>query len=155
MKLSRRQFLQWSGSAALVVTAGCDALPGKALLGLAGKPERTGPFQPPAAESIDLIAHALNRLSFGPCPGEYARVKKLGHTPEEAVHAYLEEQLNAHRINDDYCTRAVRRFDSTLNEPLGELFEYQEKFLLGEMTRAAILRATFTERQLYEVMPVR
>ena len=152
MNFSRRTFLRVGGGAALAATAGCDPLPKSFLLGFQGKPERTGPFHPPTSASIDLAAHALNRLSFGPCPGDYARVKKLGGNEREALQNYVEEQLHPEKISDDWCDYSTRRFAETLNEPAGELFEYQEKFLLSEMTREAILRAVLTERQLYEVM---
>jgi uncharacterized protein (DUF1800 family) len=46
----------------------------------------------------------------------------------------------------------LRRFTETLNQPAGDLFEYQEKFLLNEMMRESVLRAVLTERQLHEVM---
>ena len=52
---------------------------------------------------------------------------------------------------DPAADYAVRRFQ-TMNQPLGELFEYKEKILLEEMTRAPLLRAALSKRQLYEVM---
>lgn len=63
----------------------------------------------------------------------------------------MEEQLHPEDIDDGVTDYALRRFD-TLNQPLGEMFEYKERVLLDEMTRATLLRATISERQLYEVM---
>ncbi|MEO6182939.1 MAG: hypothetical protein ABIP71_07575, partial [Verrucomicrobiota bacterium] len=117
MNHSRRTFLKVGGSsAALLAVVGCDQLP-RELRFLQGQ-TKGGPFQPPAAETIDPIIHALNRVAFGPRPGDYARLKKLGTTPELAATAYIEQQLNPERIDDEAGEYAVRRFE-TLKEPLG------------------------------------
>ena len=151
MKLSRRTFLKAGGSsAALLATVGCDQLP-RELRFLAGEPKPGGPFQPPASTEIDPIAHALNRLAFGPRPGDYERIRKLGTTPKGAAAAYLEEQLNPKLIKDEESEYAVRRFE-TLDEPLGELFEYQDDLLHKELMRGTLIRAVLSERQLFEVM---
>lgn len=149
MNLSRRTFLRVGGSAALLATVGCDQLPRE--LRALYQPANNGPFQPPTTASVDALTHVLNRAAFGPRPGDYARVSKLGVTPDEAAAAYLEQQLNPELIDDDEAEHAVRRFE-TLNEPLGELFEYQEVLLQNELMRGAVARAIHSERQLYEVM---
>ncbi len=112
---------------------------------------KIGPCVPPTGEGIDLISHVMNRLSFGPTPSEYARVKGLAGTEEEAVAAYLEEQLNPEEIPDKRAQRAARRFEA-LSAPLGEMYEYKEEFLLEQLTRVTLVRAARSERQLYEVM---
>ena len=151
MKLTRRKFLKVGGSsAALLATVGCDQLP-RELRALYQPARSSGPFQPPAAADIDPVTHVLNRAAFGPRPGDYARIKKLGATPELAASAYLEQQLTPEHLDDAETEYAVRRFE-TLNEPLGELFEYQEELLQNELMRGALTRAVWSERQLYEVM---
>ena len=151
MNFSRRKFLKVGGSsAALLATVGCDQLP-RELRALYRSPNSNGPFQPPTAEDIDPVTHVMNRAAFGPRPGDYARVSKLAPTPEQAAAAYLEQQLNPEKIDDDAAEYVVRRFE-TLNEPLGELFEYQEALLHDELMRGALTRAVWSERQLYEVM---
>ena len=150
MNLSRRKFLKvGGGSAALLATVGCDQLPRE--LRALYQSSNTGPFQPPTAANIDAVTHVLNRAAFGPRPGDHARVSKMGTTPEEAAAAYLEQQLSPEKIDDEEAEYAVRRFE-TLNEPLGELFEYQEELLQNELMRGAVTRAVRSERQLYEVM---
>ena len=42
----------------------------------------------------ETITHVLNRIGFGPRPGDVARVQKLG------LQAYIEEQLHPERIDD-------------------------------------------------------
>ncbi|MBI3880204.1 MAG: DUF1800 domain-containing protein [Verrucomicrobia bacterium] len=153
MNSSRRKFLQTGATtAALAATAGCGVdwrNPVRGFVAAAGFDSQ--PFQPPTAEAIDPVAHVLNRLSFGARPGDYQRVRKLGATPEEAARAYVEEQLQPEKLDDSLADRIVRRFDA-LDEPAAEMFEYKERFLLNQMVKAAVLRAVYSERQLYEVM---
>ena len=151
MNVSRRSFLRaGGGSAALLVTVGCDQLP-REVRGLFQQAKADAPFQPPVAGEIDTITHLLNRVTFGPRPGDYERIRKLGSTPNEAAAAYLERQLKPETIDDEESDYAVRRFE-TLNEPLGELFEYQEELLQNELMRGTLTRAVWSERQLYESM---
>lgn len=150
MTHSRRTFLKAGGSsAALLAVIGCERLPRE--LRFLQDQSRSGPFQPPTATTIDPVSHVLNRAAFGPRPGDYARLRKLAPTPEQAAEAYLEEQLSPERIDDEEGEYAARRFE-TLNEPLGELFEYQETLLQNELMRGTLARAVHSERQLFEVM---
>ncbi len=151
MKLSRRQFIQAGGVSALAATTACDAVPEALLIGRRVPPRGEGPFQAPSGQRPDLIAHALNRLTFGPRPGDYERVRKLAPDEDAAFAAFLDQQLNPSSIDDPAAENAIRRFE-TLSQPAGELFEYQEKLLLAELTRSTLLRALLSERQLYEVM---
>lgn len=144
--LSRRLFLRGAAGVALFSTSSCDRI--EDVLGLGSK---VGPCVPPTGEGIDLISHVLNRVSFGPTPSEYARVKGMGDSEESAVEAYLEKQLDPEKIPDKRAQRAARRFEA-LSAPLGEMYEYKEEFLLEQLTRATLVRATRSERQLYEVM---
>lgn len=151
MSLSRRVFLKAGGcSAALLATVGCDQLP-RELRALYQPPQNTGPFKPPTTADIDPVTHVLNRAGFGSRPGDHSRLRKLGPTLEAASAAYLEQQLNPEGIEDAEAQYAVCRFE-TLNEPLGELFEYQDALLQHELMRGTLTRAIRSERQLYELM---
>jgi uncharacterized protein (DUF1800 family) len=151
MRLSRRDFLRAGGSAAALMTAaGCDPLPGELSFLFTQQPDG-GPFQPPAAEDIDAVSHVLNRVTFGPRPGDYARTSRLGATPEQAAATYLEHQLNPEGIDDAEAVHVARRFE-TLGLPPGELFECQDGLLHNELMRGTLARAARSERQLYEVM---
>ena len=160
MRANRRDFLKAGvGGVALLTTVGCDQLPRQLRELLAISPPQTGPFQTPAQALIDPVTHALNRMAFGPRPGDYQRVLALldsrvtppASRSDEAVAAYLEQQLNPERLDDERGELAARRFE-TLQEPLGELFEYQPELLHSELMRASLARAVYSERQLYEVM---
>ena len=170
MSLSRRHFLQVGAGAVATAMVGCDDLK-KAhdYLGF-GLPKQPleGPLTPPSGAEIDAVSHALNRLAFGPRPGDHARVSAMG------VSAYLEEQLQPEQIDDRRCEQMVRRFED-IAEPnersyallqrvtrgqlfsyeqtmTGEMFESDPKALLQELTGATIMRAVFSRRQLYEQM---
>lgn len=144
MSLSRKQFCVAAGAATLT---GCTKLP----IGLRTLERQAGHFQAPTHESVDLISHVLSRTSFGPRAGDYGRVAALAPTQEAAVRLHIEQQLNPDAIDDSKLDRALRRLEC-LYEPAGELFEYKPKHLLEQLTRAAILRAAWSERQLFEVM---
>jgi uncharacterized protein (DUF1800 family) len=151
MKISRRQFVQAGAAATAVALAGCDKIPDFLTAAFRQKPAYDGPFRAPASAEIDLISHALNRVTFGARPHDYGRVAKLASDPQDAVAAFLEQQLAPDTIDDSYCARRIRRFE-TLAFPLGEMFEFQEKLLLSELQRSTLLRACISERQLFEVM---
>lgn len=152
MKLPRRKFLKaGAGSLALLATAGCDQLPRELRFLALSDTKGSKPFQPPSSSSLDPVVHALNRTAFGPRPADYQRIKSLSGSVDEAAATYLEQQLRPERIDDDEGDYAARRFE-TLNEPLGELFEYKQDLLQHELMRATLARAVFSERQLYEVM---
>jgi len=177
MNLSRRHFLGIAGGAALT---GCDRTPKQMrdnlwrALGKPSAPRLEGPFTAPASAAIDDASHVLARLTFGARPGDYARVAALG------AKAFIEEQLAPEKIRDGLCERVIRHEFESLAEPdsvffprtddgkdpltalfptlksagarVGDLYEYKEKVLLNDLTRATILRAVLSERQLFEVM---
>ncbi|MGH7973821.1 MAG: DUF1800 family protein, partial [Limisphaerales bacterium] len=150
MKLPRRKFLRAGGSLALLAATGCDQLP-RELKVLFIQPTAAGPFQPPSQNSIDPVVHALNRAAYGPRPGDYQRVRTLANSADAAAAAWIEQQLSPEKLDDEDGDYAVRRFE-TLNQPLGELFEYQQSLLQHELMRSTLARAVFSRRQLYEVM---
>ncbi len=164
MNLPRRSFLKAGASMALLATAGCDRMPREVRLLMALNSKETGPFSSPAGSTIDPITHVLNRAAFGPRPGDYQRILALGKKSSdkpgaemspaqlrEAAEAYLAQQLQPEKLQDDQAEYAAARFE-TLSEPLGELFEYQPELLQNELMRATLARAVLSERQLYEVM---
>ena len=105
-----------------------------------------GPLTPSAAAGIDPVAHALNRFTFGPGPGDYARVSAMG------VEAFLDDQLAPEKIEDGVCERAVARFSECWWEPVGEAYDEDDEALSPALRRVALLRAIYSKRQLFEVM---
>ncbi|RYD31668.1 MAG: DUF1800 domain-containing protein, partial [Verrucomicrobiaceae bacterium] len=149
----RRHFLRLAGGAgALSWLTACDRLKDlKASLPLGPGADTLVPFKTPSGYGPDLISHTLNRLTWGAAPGEYARVSALGSTPEDCLERFLEEQLQPEKIEDP-ATRAVLARLEAVREPMTELFEYKPSQLDSELTRAAVIRASHSRRQLYEVM---
>src|SRR5215510_11908167 len=56
---------------------------------------------PPTLSEDQKILHLLNRIGFGPRPGDLARVKRIG------IERFLEEQLNPDEIIDDFLARPL------------------------------------------------
>jgi uncharacterized protein (DUF1800 family) len=136
-----------------------------------------------------VIAHVLNRLGFGPTPGDFERVRRIG------LATYIEQQLHPERITDKAMDARVAGFE-TLTKSARELAETYylpaqiarqqaqrrnatqdpsmsataqpnriemmdpqqaqairvERRALLELAQQKILRATYSERQLQEVM---
>src|SRR5690348_1858437 len=59
----------------------------------------------------DSALHALNRLAYGPRPGEVDSVARMG------VLAWIDRQLDPDRISDDAARAAERRFDILSADP--------------------------------------
>jgi len=88
-----------------------------------------------APSEDELAIHALNRLGFGPRPGDLERVKSMG------IEAYIEEQLHPERIADPVVDAKLASF-STLRMGIPELLEKTGPVL----PEAARRRATIFER---------
>jgi len=146
---SRRSFVGRAGAAALVsLGAGCRA--GR-LFHPPSLAADGGPFVVPDGERVDLVGHVLGRCTYGARPGDRKRLLGLGDTPREAVLAWLEAQLRPDRVPDEEVAHRLRAFES-LGWPVGDLYEFRKPRLLEDLTRATLLRAVFSTRQLLEVM---
>jgi len=143
MRSTRREFLAAAGTASAMALAGCDGRVRDFFR--PGPPNDDGPFLAPETSEIDLTSHLINRLTYGPRPGDYARVRALG------TGAFIEEQLAPESLDDGACERITRRLE-TLAAPTGELFEYKRVVLQRELTKNVALRGLYSRRQLYEQM---
>src|SRR6266581_1853427 len=127
--------------------------------------------QPPVLTPRDSAFHALNRLAYGPRPGEVARVAR------EGVMRWIDRQLAPDQIAagdrvarerefrvlhydrgdlaqlylDAQRERRERKADTTADQTPGPV-EQQGRRLAGQLAELAVVRATISERQLYEVM---
>lgn len=179
MSVTRRQFLVAGAGAVVAAGSGCSDLreistDARRWLGRPTAPPLSGPLTPPAASDVDAVSHLLNRLTFGARPGDYRRVSALG------AEAFIAEQLAPQRQDDWLCERVIRHEFDSLAEPesrlfprqadtrdalqqifpamkdkgarVSDLYEYKDKVLLADLTRATVLRAVLSERQLFEVM---
>ena len=109
------------------------------------------------------VVHFLNRTSFGPNAAAIERVNRIG------IRAYLDEQLAPEKIDDSVAEEKVRAL-KTMRLSSGELFELYPppkvalekgmamgrtnapRVVIFELQQARLLRAVYSQRQIYEVM---
>jgi hypothetical protein len=60
----------------------------------------------PANPDDKTIVHVLNRLGFGPAPGDVERVRKIG------LAAYIDQQLHPDRLKDESIDARLARFET-------------------------------------------
>ncbi|MEM7350759.1 MAG: DUF1800 domain-containing protein [Acidobacteriota bacterium] len=123
-----------------------------------GLPVKSSPA-PPAAAVI-----ALNRLGFGPRPGDIDAFDSLGVTDVERLNAYVEEQLDPDSIDDSAAeARLAQSAFTTLDKTLEAL--WQDHVLepddddwdlimqpFWETQFATFLRGIHSKKQLLEVL---
>lgn len=121
-----------------------------ALLGLA-----PGAFSdPPAVRRLtekEATSHVLNRLAFGPRPGDVAYVSSLGWKN------WVDEQLRPEAINDYLADSTIRKQCPSLALSLAELQqigtdEKRVAKLKDELVASTIWRAAYGRRQLQEAV---
>ena len=85
------------------------------------------------------IVHALNRLTYGPRPGDVERVKAIG------LEKWIEGQLSIRATDHaDQQARGADRADRS-----GQMARHRQ---LLELQAAKLMRAVYSERQLEEVL---
>lgn len=179
MRMTRRQFIVAGAGAVAAAGGGCDRGPdliteARRFVGKPTAPLLPAALAPSDSAEIDLVSHVLNRLTFGARPGDYRRVATMG------VEAFVAGQLAPATLDDTVCARVIRHEFDSLADPegsflrredgagdplqklfpalrdrgarVGDLYEFKDKVLLDDLTRATILRAVLSERQLCEVM---
>lgn len=103
-------------------------------------------FRAPTSAEIDEATHVINRLTFGPRPGDHQRITAMG------ARNFIAEQLDPASIKDHEAEAQSRHFEALHAWPAGELLEYSPAELLDQLTRDKIQRALHSKRQLFEVM---
>jgi uncharacterized protein (DUF1800 family) len=102
-------------------------------------------------------------MAFGPRPGDLDAFNALGGTPEAALVAYIEQQLNPETIDDSaFDTLLAGRQYQTLGKTQAQLWSdhvrtanlpWEERTRpLWETVETTFLRATYSKRQLVEVL---
>lgn len=184
MPLTRREFLQDMAFVAAVVglptwATNLDELPP---FDLAAPAPNNNPrsWNPPNAPiAVDPAITVLNRIAFGPRPGDFERVQKMG------IDAYINEQLNPESIDDSALEQKIGQLYPTLkmsladlmrdypqvNRKLAQNLSRPEKFELlleelglktdnskppalvaNELQEATLMRAIYSKRQLQETL---
>jgi uncharacterized protein (DUF1800 family) len=128
----------------------------------------------PAKPDDKTIVHVLNRLGYGPAPGDIDRVRALG------LSAYIEQQLHPERIADqgmaahldglstltmssrdmaqdiflpaEMARREAQRTGTPVRPPQQPGPMQGERRVIAELNQQKLLRAAYSEKQLNEVM---
>jgi uncharacterized protein (DUF1800 family) len=137
MNLSRRQLLIGSAASAVAATGCSNKLRNFAF----GQQSDLSP--PPNFEDPDAVL--LNRIGFGPAPGELAELKKIGRE------AYVDQQLDAALDEPLELALRLNRLD-VLRLTESDLHDLPEERVLEQLQQAAILRAVHSPNQLLERM---
>jgi uncharacterized protein (DUF1800 family) len=130
---------------------------------------------------VASVTHALNRLAFGPRPGDAARVREMG------LEKWIEQQLSPDRIANQALDARLARFDTLTLDAATIARDYflparqqrrarqlaagpapdtpmqpamqpmrddirQERRIFAELSEAKVVRAVYSERQLEEVL---
>ncbi len=175
--LNRREFLKMSGTlagaaflAALAPRRGDSAAAGSADTFSTYLPlivQESGGGGTPASAPLAVIA--LNRMAFGPRPGDIEAFQALGSTDARRLSAYVQQQLDPDSIDDsEFEARYAAAGFQTLHKTLEELFAdhivnnpYDEaddahwqwySLPAYELAEATFLRAVYSRKQLSEVL---
>jgi uncharacterized protein (DUF1800 family) len=101
---------------------------------------------PPESRDEATITHVLNRVTFGPRPGDVDKVRAIG------LAAWIEQQLHPERITDGAVMTLLPPPEpppaSADPRELRRFARQQIQTLAGEK----IVRASYSERQLQEVL---
>ena len=113
---------------------------------LTGSPAATYTALPKNVEAAGSALHALNRVGFGPKPGDVAHVVAVGPA------AWIEEQLADRMEEDPTVTWRVNALDTQqMEQDSPDTFyctDYDQ--IQREMAQAALLRAVYSRHQLRE-----
>src|ERR1700748_329352 len=98
--------------------------------GLSG---RSDDAVPPQATEHDEIVHVLNRITFGPRPGDVEKVEKMG------LSNYIQQQLHPETIDDSAVEQQVSQFElwQMSSQELSQLFLEERKQNLEKQKRLA------------------
>ncbi len=140
MKINRRDCLR------LGAAAGAGAL-------LTGCSQAVRRFATPAlpetlelpSDNVEPITRLVNRVSFGPPPGEITRVAALGRD------SYVEEQLHP-GSGEPLAVSARLRGLEAFEVGAGEVGDLRKEEILRQMQMAAIIYAVYSPHQLRERM---
>jgi len=134
---------------AALVTAACSAPMARPTSDV----ERSRITLPPSPLTEEQrIAHVLNRLGYGPRPGDLARVKQMG------LAVYIDRQLDPAGIPDDAADRAAGWYPTLgmSSRELAHQYPLPDQQVLakvrsGEMTPEEVARAIPPERRPYRI----
>lgn len=99
-------------------------------------------------QSPDEVFRALNRLTFGPRPGQVEAVRKQG------LQNWFTQQMNPDAIDDSNVENRLGDYltlDMTLSELVSQRGAQEARAIL-ELDSATVMRSVYSPRELHEVM---
>jgi uncharacterized protein (DUF1800 family) len=114
-----------------------------ALALLLGGAARAAPS--PGTQYADII-HVLNRLGYGPRPGDVERVRQMG------IDRYIEEQLHPERISDGDVEKRLAGFRTLAMTPVQLVLHYPPKAMVARLEKLAE-GGNARAKQIYAMLP--
>lgn len=173
-KINRREFLKlmgaFAGASAALTACAPDQPPGPQPTRIAPTPvSPTGVPPEPVLPPAPLGVIALNRMAYGPRPGDVEAFNALGATDEERLRVFVSQQMNPDSIDDsEFEARYAAAGFETLHKTQEELYHdhiannpydsndetYWEWYSKPayELVEASFLRAVYSKKQLVEVL---
>ncbi|MBB6086230.1 DUF1800 domain-containing protein [Wenzhouxiangella marina] len=120
-------------------------------------------FEDNRIDPDEFAWRVLERISYGARPEDLAQFNGLGSTVDERLDAWLDLQLNWQALPDnDLQSRLSAAGFQTLGKPITQLWadhvrgsmngSPERYFPVAETDAARLMRATYSSRQLYEMM---
>lgn len=173
-KMNRRDFLKlmgaFAGASAVMTACAPEQVPGPDPTRVVEPPVNpTGVPPEPALPPVALGIIALNRIAYGPRPGDLDAFNALGSNDDERLRNYVTQQLNPDSIDDsEFETRYAAAGFETLHKTQDELYfdhiannpydsnndEYWNWYAKPayELVDATFLRAVYSKKQLVETL---
>lgn len=152
---TRRDFLRTSGLASvyLTLTAGSNPLAAGISSRMFDHMLREDALASDAStDETASVVHLLNRITWGPRPGDVEAVIKQGYD------AFIDEQLHPETIDDSEVQQRIAGFDA-LKMSSAELWSAfpsngspPPTRIIDQLHSATLLRAIYSKRQLFEIM---
>ncbi len=119
-------------------------------------------FEDTSASAAQFAWRALERLTYGARPDDLVFFEGLGSNSEDRLAIWLDWQLDWTQVQDgDVQARLTAANYATLNKSISQLWAdhvrgsmnsgSQRYFPVAETDAARLIRATYSERQLYEM----
>jgi len=100
----------------------------------------------PAQDDPATVAHVLNRLTFGPRPGDLDQARRVG------LKAWVDRQLHPERIDDGAVEARLEPLASSPDSSDPKELRRFARRQVATLGANKVIRAVYSERQLQEVL---
>jgi uncharacterized protein (DUF1800 family) len=110
-------------------------------------PDPRSPIPDPGSPSDQAtVTHVLNRLTFGPRPGDVDKVRAMG------LASWIDQQLHPERIDDSAAVTLLPALETPPGSADPRELRRFARQQIQSLAAEKILRASYSERQLQEVL---